>query len=126
MTTFPTDNADQKFCVNCKHIGTNGQMEWETFPCFHPKNEAGFNLVTGARQRKEKYALGVRCLGNMCGPLGEWFEEATEPNGWHRRNNLFKGVAIIVKEDYSSVKEIADAIKSSVRAPKSQLTADDL
>ena len=47
-------------CTDCRYIGTNASGDWEKYRCFAPENDAGTNLVSGAKEYKLVLCKDVR------------------------------------------------------------------
>ena len=73
-----------KFCVNCKHIGTNSNGDWTKYKCFAPQNFSHINLVTGHKEYLFQTCDVLRLMTgdtDTCGAAGDWYEvkPATQP-----------------------------------------------
>lgn len=75
-------SGQQLFCLNCANIATNGSGTWETFRCMAPENEAGVNLVTGAKIYKIQFCRNARDgvpprVPPTCGNEAVWYKDKT-------------------------------------------------
>ena len=78
-TSTAADNtsSEPKYCINCKHIGTNGSGDADTYKCFAPQNPSTRNLVTGTKNYTLPYCRDHRehVVGYItCGIQGSWYE----------------------------------------------------
>jgi hypothetical protein len=81
MDTINTSpNAETKFCINCRHIGTNASGDYTKYRCFAPQNFSHLNLVSGLKEYVLQSCVSARSTETfagtaVCGPEGKWFEQ---------------------------------------------------
>lgn len=92
-----TPTTEEKFCVNCVNVVTNGSGETHKYKCLAEKNKTGKNPVDGSQLYRFSncyMARGVNALAENavshdenCGPEGKWYEYYERPAKDEKRYN---------------------------------------
>lgn len=112
-----TPVRETPYCINCNHVATNGYKEVATYRCFAPENESRVNLVSGEKEYLTPYCASHRAI-DTSGQVSNKF--CTRDGYW------FKEKVVTIKEIDSDTDIGANKRASTPRAPRVQLTADDL
>lgn len=125
---------EDKWCTMCKHVGTNGSGNADTFRCFAPQNKHIINLVNGSKEYEVPFCATHRKMGTAmtahCGTEGRWWEfkpmkapvydAPTAPAGKGQLNDDFTLPALPMTREALATKIAA------AKAGKGQKPADNL